>query len=187
MCTEYKAFVRGRTPVPGPEAAGEVVEGSGRVSPGSRGLPCRLPAAASVALPVGEFIYCEQAPDFESIHGSREGTATMAQYLLKPDWAAVSCAVTCRSRRRRWLAARSGPVWSIRADGVGDQRPAFDQGWDRWAWAQSWNARFGSACDAYCDRRRRCARSIQGAHTRHFPAINAGHSRLRPGPPVPAP
>jgi len=34
----------------------------------------------------GEYIHCEKASDFARFIGSREGSATMAQYLLKPAW-----------------------------------------------------------------------------------------------------
>ncbi|MCC6446046.1 MAG: hypothetical protein IT210_21655 [Armatimonadetes bacterium] len=34
----------------------------------------------------GEYIHCEQVYDYTAFIGSPEGIATMAQYLLKPDW-----------------------------------------------------------------------------------------------------
>jgi len=90
MCTEYKAFVAGRkADYLGHEAAGEVVAIArpGRVAVGDRvvvmpHLPCgKCPLCVS-----GEYIHCQNAYNFEAFIGSREGSATMAQYLLKPSW-----------------------------------------------------------------------------------------------------
>ncbi len=87
MCTEYKSFLAG-TPSQqlGHEAAGEVVEVAqpGRWQVGDRVVvmpqnPCGV---CSLCL-AGEYIHCQDPADFAAIHGSREGSATMAQYLLK--------------------------------------------------------------------------------------------------------
>ncbi len=75
MCTEYKLWLAGReSAFLGHEAAGEVVAVAqlGRVQVGDR-----------VA---GDFIHCQQPPDLAALLGSPEGSATYAQYLLKPDW-----------------------------------------------------------------------------------------------------
>lgn len=90
MCTEYKAFVAGdRREYLGHEAAGEVVAVArpGRVQVGDRVVVmptypcgrCRLCIA-------GDFIHCEHMVDFAALTDSLEGSATYAQYLLKPDW-----------------------------------------------------------------------------------------------------
>ncbi len=90
MCTEYKRFVEGRaTDYLGHEAAGEVVAVArpGRAQVGDRVVvmpaypcgKCRLCVA-------GDYIHCQDGYDFAALHGSLEGSATMAQYLLKPDW-----------------------------------------------------------------------------------------------------
>ncbi|MCZ7542985.1 MAG: alcohol dehydrogenase catalytic domain-containing protein [Anaerolineae bacterium] len=90
MCTEYKAFVAGdRREYLGHEAAGEVVAVArpGRVQVGDRVVVmpaypcgrCRLCIA-------GDYIHCEHMVDFAALAGSLEGSATYAQYLLKPDW-----------------------------------------------------------------------------------------------------
>ena len=34
----------------------------------------------------GDYIHCQDGPDFSAFTGSPHGRATMAQYLLKPDW-----------------------------------------------------------------------------------------------------
>ena len=90
MCAEYKAFVHGdKSDFLGHEAAGEVVEIAqpGRVKVGDRVVvmpqyPCgKCPLCVS-----GDYIHCEQCVDFAAFTGSPEGSATYAQYLLKPDW-----------------------------------------------------------------------------------------------------
>ena len=90
MCTEVKGFVSGDAAHGyGHEAAGEVAEIAqpGRVKPGDRvvvqpGNPCGV---CDLCL-AGEFIHCEHWLDFEKNTGGKTGLATMAQYLLKPDW-----------------------------------------------------------------------------------------------------
>ena len=90
MCTEYKMFVSGSpTEFMGHEAAGEVVDVAqpGHVRVGDRVVvmptyPCGL-CRLCVA---GDYIHCKHAYDMPSFLGSREGTSTYAQYLLKPDW-----------------------------------------------------------------------------------------------------
>ena len=90
MCTEYKAWVGGwKIEHLGHEAAGEVVEVA---------QPCRVKVGDRVVVQpsigcgkcrycvAGDYIHCQDAPDFAALHGSAEGSATMAQYLLKQDW-----------------------------------------------------------------------------------------------------
>ncbi len=90
MCTEYKAWQSGgRFEFLGHEAAGEVVEVA---------QPCRVKVGDRVVVQpsvacgkcrhciAGDYIHCQDGPDFAAIHGSPEGTATMAQYLLSQDW-----------------------------------------------------------------------------------------------------
>ncbi len=90
MCAEYKSFVAGRrVEYLGHEAAGEVVAVAqpGRVNVGDRVVVMPLSGCGQCRLCVsGDYIYCEHAPDFAQVHGSLEGSATMAQYLLKPSW-----------------------------------------------------------------------------------------------------
>jgi len=89
MCTEYKSYVAG-TPVDqlGHEAAGEVVAVAqpGRVQIGDRVVVMPSTACGQCELCLaGEYIHCETSLNFAAIHGTREGSATYAQYLLKPD------------------------------------------------------------------------------------------------------
>ncbi len=87
MCTEYKSFLSG-TPSQqlGHEAAGEVVEVAqpGRWQVGDRVVVMpQNPCGVCPLCLAGEYIHCQDVADFAALHGSREGSATMAQYLLK--------------------------------------------------------------------------------------------------------
>ena len=90
MCTEYKAFVGpGKSEFLGHEAAGEVVEVAQpcRVEVGDRVVVMPLYPCGKCALCVsGDFIHCQHAYNFAEFTGSSEGSATYAQYLLKPSW-----------------------------------------------------------------------------------------------------
>jgi threonine dehydrogenase-like Zn-dependent dehydrogenase len=90
MCTEYKTFVAGQpAEFLGHEAVGEVVVVAQpcRVAVGDRVVVQPIYACGQCALCVaGDYIHCQDGPDFEAFTGSREGSATYAQYLLKPDW-----------------------------------------------------------------------------------------------------
>jgi L-iditol 2-dehydrogenase len=93
LCTEYKAFVTGRqSEYLGHEAAGEVVAVAqpGRVRVGDRVVVMpQTPCGQCPLCLAGDYIYCEHPIDFAAYHGSRAGSATLAQYLLKPDWLLV--------------------------------------------------------------------------------------------------
>ena len=93
MCTEFKMFVEGRVGDGfGHEAAGEVVAvgQSTRVTVGDRVVVMPMNASAGNEHSLGgEYIYSEDQLDFEAIHGTDVGRATMAQYILKPDWLLV--------------------------------------------------------------------------------------------------
>ena len=90
MCTEYKAFIRGQNrDFLGHEAVGEVVAVAqpGRVKVGDRVVVMpQYPCGKCPLCIAGEFIHCEESYDFAKFIGSPEGSATMAQYLLKPSW-----------------------------------------------------------------------------------------------------
>jgi L-iditol 2-dehydrogenase len=90
MCTEYKAFIAGnRAEYLGHEAAGEVVAVAqpGRVKVGDRVVVMPMwPCGKCSLCVVGDYIHCEHTVDFSQFTGSREGSATYAQYLLKPAW-----------------------------------------------------------------------------------------------------
>lgn len=88
MCTEYKLFLSGRRMEGlGHEAAGEVVAVAqpGGLKVGDRVVAMPLYSCGKCALCIaGDFIHCQQAPDFASFAGTRYGSASMAQYTLKP-------------------------------------------------------------------------------------------------------
>ncbi len=90
MCAEYKSFVAGhRSEYLGHEAAGEVVAVAqpGRVKIGDRVVVMpQYPCGVCALCTAGDYIYCEHGIDFAAFTGSPEGSATMAQYLLKPSW-----------------------------------------------------------------------------------------------------
>lgn len=90
MCTEYKLFAAG---IPsrnlGHEAVGEVVEVAqpGKVKAGDRVVVMpQYPCGVCKLCVSGDYIYCEDCLDVQEFTGSPEGSATYAQYLLKPDW-----------------------------------------------------------------------------------------------------
>ena len=90
MCTEYKMFVAGhRSAYLGHEAVGEVVAvvQPGRVEVGDRVVVMpQYPCGVCALCVAGDYIHCEHTVDFAAFTGSREGSATYSQYLLKPDW-----------------------------------------------------------------------------------------------------
>ena len=90
MCTEYKVYRSGlRAEYLGHEAVGEVV---------AVAQPCRVNVGDRVVVQPqyacgkcqrcleGDNIYCENTYNFAAFTGSHEGSATYAQYLLKPSW-----------------------------------------------------------------------------------------------------
>lgn len=90
MCTEYKAFAAGHASDHlGHEAAGEVVAVAqpGRVGVGDRVVVMpQYPCGRCRLCVAGDYIHCESPADFAAVTGGGQGRATMAQYLLKPDW-----------------------------------------------------------------------------------------------------
>ncbi|MBX3015806.1 MAG: zinc-binding dehydrogenase [Caldilineaceae bacterium] len=93
MCTEYKAYLAGQPLTQlGHEAAGEVVAVAqpGRVKVGDRVVVMPTHACGRCELCLGgDYIHCEDNIDFAALHGTRDGSATYAQYLLKPDYLLV--------------------------------------------------------------------------------------------------
>ncbi len=90
MCAEYKTFVAGdQNALMGHEAAGEVVTVAqpGRVKVGDRVVAMPLSGCGRCALCLsGDYIHCQQQPDFATATGQTAGRSTMAQYILKQDW-----------------------------------------------------------------------------------------------------
>ncbi len=90
MCIEYKMYVNGhKSEFPGHEAVGEVIAVAqpGRVAVGDRVVVMPLYPCGKCELCVaGDYIHCEHNYDSEAFTGSKEGSATYAQYILKPAW-----------------------------------------------------------------------------------------------------
>ena len=90
MCNEYHAFEHGsKTDRMGHEAAGEVVDIAqpGKVEIGDRVVVMpQYPCGKCVLCTDGDYIHCENNYNFEEFVGSGYGSATMAQYILKPSW-----------------------------------------------------------------------------------------------------
>ncbi len=98
MCTEYKSFLSGEpTQSLGHEAAGEVVAIAqpGRLKIGDRVVAMPLYGCGCCNLCIsGDYIHCQDvlkgpAPTFApaaAFAPGFHGTATYAQYLVKPDW-----------------------------------------------------------------------------------------------------
>jgi threonine dehydrogenase-like Zn-dependent dehydrogenase len=90
MCTEYHAYRDGGvSDCLGHEAAGEVVDAdvSNRVRVGDRVIVQPQYACGKCMLCLqGDHIHCQNQRDVRKITGSEVGTATLAQYMLKPDY-----------------------------------------------------------------------------------------------------
>lgn len=90
MCTEYKQFTAGNyVENLGHEAVGvvEAICQPGRVKEGDRVVVMpQYPCGECALCVTGDYIYCENTVDFATFTGSPHGSATYAQYLLKPDW-----------------------------------------------------------------------------------------------------
>ncbi len=90
MCTEYKGFTGGHeTDNLGHEAAGEVIEVAQpcKVKPGDRVVvQPQYPCGKCELCVSGEYIHCEHAFNFKEFTGSAHGSATYAQYIVKPSW-----------------------------------------------------------------------------------------------------
>jgi L-iditol 2-dehydrogenase len=93
MCTEFKQRNSGRiSDAIGHEAAGIVVDAgtSDRVAVGDRVVVMPNYACGDCPLCLaGDHIYCPNQRDVLVETGQHYGTATYAQYLLKPDWLLV--------------------------------------------------------------------------------------------------
>ena len=90
MCTEFKVYRSGqRVEYLGHEAVGEVVAVAQpcRVKVGDRVVvQPQYPCGKCERCLEGDYIYCENTYNFAAFTGSREGSATYAQYVLKPSW-----------------------------------------------------------------------------------------------------
>jgi threonine dehydrogenase-like Zn-dependent dehydrogenase len=90
MCTEFKSYDRGIVSDRlGHEAAGIVVDAgtSARVREGQRVVVMpQYGCGTCINCTSGEHIYCAFQRDVLRETGSEYGTATFAEYLIKPDW-----------------------------------------------------------------------------------------------------
>ncbi len=90
MCTEYKMWISGNpSQFLGHEALGEVVAVAqpGRVQVGDRVVVMpQYPCGECELCVAGDYIYCEHTISLKEFLGTTEGSATYAQYLVKPDW-----------------------------------------------------------------------------------------------------
>lgn len=127
MCAEYKQFLDGGpTHFLGHEAAGEVVAVAqpGRVRVGDRVVVMPQYPCGTCALCVsGDYIHCERCCDFAAFTGSPEGSATMAQYLLKPSWLLPRIPDDVSFERASLACCALGPsfnAWKSMGVGAGD-------------------------------------------------------------------
>lgn len=115
LCTEYKAYRDGeRNEFLGHEAAGEVVEvaQSGQVEVGDRVVVMpQYPCGQCSLCKSGEYIHCENILDVETVTGHREGTATYAQYMLKPSWLLPRIPAGMRYEHASMLCCGLGPTF----------------------------------------------------------------------------
>lgn len=90
MCTEYKSFISGKpSEFLGHEAVGEVVDIAQpcRVTVGDRVVvQPQYPCGKCHLCVAGDFIHCQNGYNTTEFLGSKNGTATMAQYVIKPSW-----------------------------------------------------------------------------------------------------
>jgi L-iditol 2-dehydrogenase len=115
MCTEYKAYRAGHKGAHlGHEAAGEVaaVAQPGRVAVGDRVVAMPLQSCGKCPLCVsGDYIYCRQGRDVAALTGSAWGTATYAEYLVKPDWMLLPIPDDLETRHAAMACCGLGPTF----------------------------------------------------------------------------
>jgi L-iditol 2-dehydrogenase len=115
MCTEYKAYRAGHKVAHlGHEAAGEVaaVAQPGRVRVGDRVVAMPLQACGACPLCVsGDYIYCRNARDVAALTGGPWGTATYAEYLVKPDWMLLPIPDDLETRHAAMACCGLGPTF----------------------------------------------------------------------------
>ena len=90
MCTEFKQYASGEADFSlGHEASGQVVEvsNSNKLKSGDRVVVMpQYPCGKCELCLSGEYIHCENNCNFTAINGTPYGSATFAQYILKPSW-----------------------------------------------------------------------------------------------------
>ena len=116
MCTEYLARrPGGPAGVLGHEAVGVVVDAaaSARVARGDRVVVMPQFGCGSCELCTsGEHIHCPNQRDVLAETGSDYGTATFAQYLIKPDWLLLPVPDDISLRHAALTCCGLGPGWT---------------------------------------------------------------------------
>ena len=116
MCTEFRDYAAGRPAVRlGHEAAGVVVDpgGSHRVSKGDRVVVMPQYGCGKCAnCTSGEHIYCRDQRDVLAETGSVSGTATFAEYMLKPDWLLLPVPADVSLRHAAMACCALGPSFN---------------------------------------------------------------------------
>jgi threonine dehydrogenase-like Zn-dependent dehydrogenase len=116
MCTEFKDRRAGvTTDTLGHEAAGVVVDpgDSRRVRPGQRVVVMPQYGCGICWLcTAGEHIYCPDQRDVLAETGSAYGTATYAEYVLKPDWLLLPVPADVDLRHAALACCGLGPAFN---------------------------------------------------------------------------
>lgn len=116
MCTEFKEYVSGTTTSRlGHEAAGIVVDTgkSHRVSAGDRVVVMPQYGCGTCAYCTsGDHIFCRNQRDVLSETGSPAGTATFADYILKPDWLLLPVPADLSLRHAAMACCALGPSFN---------------------------------------------------------------------------
>ena len=130
MCCEYKAFISDQNrDFLGHEAVGEVVAVAqpGPVRVGDRVVVMpQYPCGKCPLCIAGEFIHCENNYDFTKFVGSSEGSATMAQYLLKPSWLLPPIPEAVSYEHASLALCALGPTFGAFEDYEGDSTLPFN-------------------------------------------------------------
>lgn len=111
LCTEYKTFAGGnRTDFMGHEAVAEVLEtvGPSRVEPGQRVVVMpQIPCGDCFYCNTGDFIHCRT----DAGYGTLNGSATLAQYMLKQDWQLVPVPDDMTTEHAAMACCALGPTY----------------------------------------------------------------------------
>lgn len=126
MCTEFKSYLAGETIAAlGHEAAGTVVDAgrSHRVTAGDRVVVMPQYGCGVCALCAsGNHIFCPDQRDVLSETGSQFGTATFAEYLIKPDWLLLPVPQDLTLKQASMACCALGPAFnamkSMRVSGL---------------------------------------------------------------------
>ena len=116
ICTEFKEYASGKTTNRlGHEAAGIVVDPgkSHRVSSGDRVVVMPQYGCGTCAYCTsGDHIFCRNQRDVLSETGSPAGTATFADYIIKPDWLLLPVPTDVSLRHAAMACCALGPSFN---------------------------------------------------------------------------